>query len=83
MSAEVIVLSSARSGSGDEVPATRRAWRATAWFSSRTASRALPDRQPPSASARTAAALLRAATVSLRPASSARAEKIADNCPGG
>ena len=56
---------------------TRRAWLMVAWVSTWTARRALPVVWPFSASARTVAALLVASGVRVRPASAARAWRMA------
>src|SRR6185437_16446808 len=63
MSASVIVLAAPGVQPSGASAATRRAWFAVAWFSSVTASRAFPDGRPPSARARTAAALALAEVV--------------------
>lgn len=83
MSAALSVFSAAGSRPGAaDAAATRSAWIAVAWFSSRTASRALPEPWSPSARASTPAALDWAAGVSVRPASSAREPNITASCPG-
>ena len=75
------MVPSAAGSVGWEAVVIRRAWRAAAWSSSRTASRALPDRSPASAPARTAAALRAASGVRVNPASAASVAKIAASCP--
>src|SRR5690348_8204078 len=64
------------------VVVTRWAWLTVAWVSSWMARRALPVVWPFSASARTVAALLVAAGVRVRPASAARAWRMAVSWAG-